>query len=263
MLGLRVCCASLIGLSVAGCQTVVANDDQLADGPVVEVRMKSTIEAGKETERCRFFQAPAGGLWVNRQEVSFSAGSHHVLLFSTPYDTIPEHGVHECPEGAAAKWEIDGVVGGAQSSEVAGAQAAPTGVAIRVPAGKVLLMNTHYLNASGGPLDTDAVVKLHTVAASTVTQEAGVLFFYNFYIRVPGNSESEARMRCPIRKQVTLLDAQSHMHARGVGYTAELLSGGTSERIYETDQWESVPIKTFGAGKTLPAGSQLDYRCTY
>ncbi len=266
MLRLHVCGVSLIVLSVAGCGAVAENDDQLVappPGQAVEVSMQSNIAAGMETERCKFFRAPEEGLWVNRQEVHYTAGSHHVLLFTTPYDKIPQSGVFECPEGAPAHWEVDGVVGGAQSPEAAGTQPAPPGVAIKIPPGKVLLMNTHYLNATCAELQTDARVKRYTVDTGTVTTEAGVMFFYNFYIRVPAHTESEARMRCPISKEVKLLDAQSHMHKRGVDYTAELVTGGQATRIYQSDSWENVPIKTFGAGMTLPAGSTLDYRCHY
>jgi len=276
MVGRRVCVLSLIVMS--GCSGAPGPDPEAqlpeaVPGQAIEVSMQSLIEAGSETERCRFFRAPEGGLWVDRQDVHYTPGSHHVLLFSTPYTEIPTRdsggherdtrGVFPCADGAPADWEIDGVVGGAQSEEVAGGQGVP-GVALKIKGGTVLLMNTHYLNASAAPLQTDARITLHTVDPASVTQEAGVLFFYNFYIQVPPGGESEARMRCPITRDVTLLDAQSHMHARGVSYLAELRAPGSEPTtVYQSQDWQNVPIARFAPGLPLPAGSSLDYRCRY
>src|SRR5262249_60879143 len=126
------------------------------------------------------------------------------------------------------------------------------------------LMNTHYLNATPTALDTTATISLSVVDGSTVTQEAGVLFFYNFWIKVPPRGEAEARMRCPITRDITLLSAQEHMHARGVSYRADLLgSDGAVEPIYANQSWENVPVKQLSPGMPLPGGSFIDYRCEY
>jgi hypothetical protein len=126
-------------------------------------------------------------------------------------------------------------------------------------------MNAHYLNASPNQVETHATITLYTLPAAEVHHEAGVLFFYNFYIRVPGPGDAEARMRCPITQDITLLSAQSHMHRRGVGYQADLTDGAglASQQLYTNDSWENVPIRSFGAGLALPAGAFVDYRCAY
>ena len=58
-------------------------------GQGLQIKMTSTLEAGLETERCMFYRVPAEGLAVNRQEIRYTPGSHHVLLFKTPYTEIP------------------------------------------------------------------------------------------------------------------------------------------------------------------------------
>jgi hypothetical protein len=277
MLVRRVGFLTLIALSGCNASPQLPADTFLHTPPPGEplvLTMSSTLDASLETERCRFFQAPPEGLWIAGQEVRYTPGSHHVLLFSTSYTSIPSQdshgtdrpdavGVFPCADGAAADWDIDGVVAGAQSAATDPLRA-PDGVALHVPGNAVLLMNTHYLNAAPHPVDTTATVSLSLVDGSTVMQEAGVLFFYNFWIRVPGHGQAEARMRCPITRDVTLIDAQSHMHARGVGYRADLLHGdGTSEPLYTSDSWENVPVKLFSPGQLLPAGSSVDYRCEY
>src|SRR3982751_370243 len=97
-------------------------------GQGVQIKMMSTLEAGLETERCMFYRVPADGLYVNKQQIRYTPGSHHVLLFTTPYTDVPTttikgkvldtSGVFECGEnGATGDWEILGAAGGAQSAD--------------------------------------------------------------------------------------------------------------------------------------------------
>ena len=75
-----------------------------------------------------FYRVPAEGLYVNREEIRYTPGSHHVLVFKTPYtevptttlrgETVDTRGVFDCGEnGATADWDVVGVAGGAQSSD--------------------------------------------------------------------------------------------------------------------------------------------------
>src|SRR4051812_4359220 len=59
-----------------------------------QLQMVSVLNAGVETERCKFFRVPEGGWYVNRQDVRYTPGSHHVLLFTTKYTTIPTVDIH-------------------------------------------------------------------------------------------------------------------------------------------------------------------------
>lgn len=247
-------------------------------GKGVQLQMLSDLAPGVETERCSFYVAPPEGLHVNAQTVRFTAGSHHVLLFSTPYKAIPTKdrfgtdidtsGVFECGTyGPTAHWEVDGVVGGSQTA--AGAAIVgnlPADVAVTIPAGAVLLMNTHYMNASSAVMKTDARINLLTVPKEQVKREAGFLFLYNPFISVPPMSKGEAREVCPVLEDVTLLNAQSHMHKRGVGYTAQLLAADNSvegEPIYTTTEWSEVKMKEYAVGRELKKGQALDFRCQY
>jgi hypothetical protein len=247
------------------------------DGTGVQLEMLSSLDAGQEIERCKFFLAPPEGMWVNHSSVRYSAGSHHVLLFTTPYrDTIPTvdrngithdtSGIFDCKDGAPADWEIDGVAGGAQSSDAPDVIDLPPTVAVKIPPNAVLLMNTHYLNASPKGRDTDARINLYTIPESQVTDEAGVMFFYNPFIRVPGLGTASARMRCPVNRDLTLMNAQSHMHARGIGQVSNITdaSGTMIEEVYRSSDWQNIYVKLYGdQGKQLKAGTAIDYRCNY
>jgi hypothetical protein len=214
---------------------------------------------------------------VNNAVVRYVAGSHHVLLYRTSLTSIPtkardgqaltvdENGVFDCAEGAAADWDVTGVVAGAQSPKAKNAATFPPGVAAKLPAGMVLLINTHYLNASSKPLVAEARLNLYTLPDRDVAHEGGFLFFYNPFIRIPARSAASSRMRCTLSQDITLISAQSHMHKRGVGYVANVVepSDGSLTPIYESDDWEDVPIAEWSPGMALRKGQSIDYTCQF
>ncbi|WP_437731806.1 hypothetical protein [Sorangium sp. So ce1335] len=246
-----------------------------AQGTGVQYRMTSTIAPAQEIERCQLFVAPPEGLNVNKEEVRFSGGSHHVLLYATPYTEMPTETrrgqkldptqVHDCNDGPQADWDVTGVVAGSQSADGASFLGAlPDGVALKVPPGTVLLMNTHYLNSSAEPLETDARINLYTIADDEVETEAGMLFHYNPFISVPAHGESSARMRCTTENDISIVRIQSHMHRRGVGYVAHKVGAdGKMTELYAHDRWEDVPSQEFAPHLELKAGEALDYRCDF
>lgn len=246
------------------------------DGKGIQLQMRTVITPGIETERCQLFQVPPGGLAINKQEVRFSEGSHHVLLYSTGYKEMPTKTqggrplapgeVIDCPDGAPADFDVDRVIGGSQTASGPNLLGTlPPGVALKVPGGSIVLMNTHYLNPTSSDLDVEVRFNLHTIPESQVQHEAGVIFFYNPFIHVPAHGKHSARMSCPVPRDITLLNLQSHMHKRGVGYAADLTdpSGKNRETLYTNARWEDVPVQEWAGGKPVQAGSWLDYRCDF
>jgi hypothetical protein len=77
---------------------------------------------------------------------------------------------------------------------------------------------------------------------------------------VGAKSTGRARMKCQIRDDITLMNVQSHMHARGTSYEASLPG---AEPFYTNTQWEGVPVKRFDAGMKIAAGTWIDYHCDY
>ncbi len=269
------------GSLLAGCSSPAGepapSDGGLAPpavGQGLQYKMVSTLVPAQETERCQMFQI-AEGIAFNRSEIRYSAGSHHVLLFETSYKQFPTMDrtgktvdptkVHDCAEGAAGLWDVTRVVGGSQNADGANAiDALPAGVAIKLKPGSIVLMNTHYLNASTQTITTDARVNLYAVPPESVKVEAGMLFFYNPFIHIAPQATNSAHMRCKLSADINLINVQSHMHRRGMNYVANLIDAkGASTELYSNSLWENVPIKRFGAGMALKAGESLDYRCDY
>ncbi len=266
--------ASLLALvACTGSDDAPPVDDLLPPPPAgqgVQFAMSHTIPAGVEGEWCRFVTAPADAQHVYKDEVRFTAGSHHFLLYETSYDAIPTQrddgtpvdtsGVFDCSDGATNGWSVTRLIGGSQNGEGDSILDFPAGVALTVRPHAVLLMNAHYLNATDAPLTPEVRINLWTRPASEVTTEGDILFLYNPFIKVPASGDGRARWRCPVTRDITIANLQSHMHKRGVGYTAQITGGDV---IYQNDSWQAVPVTRFPTGLHVAAGAQLDYWCDY
>lgn len=270
---------TLTFLALAGCnpettETTPDPDDGLLAPPEpgkgIQFKMTTKIDAGTESERCMFVKAPAEDLMVQRDEVRYSPGSHHFLLYETAYTEIPTEkldgtkvdtsGVFDCSDGATNGWDVTKLVGGSQNADGDSILRFPDNVAMRVKGGAVLLMNAHYVNATSGALEPEVRINMYTIPESQVEHEGDIIFFYNPFISVPAQAEGRARMRCTIQADITLTNFQSHMHRRGVGYEASVMG---EDPFYENDLWEGVPVLDLGTGKSIKAGSVIDYHCDY
>lgn len=281
-----VCGALVVAAFSAGCGSDGGSDGEPGPGfePLLppperglQLNMKTTVESGAEVEHCKFVQVPEGeDLWVHEAPVKYTPGSHHVLVFRTDYEEIPTEtmsgepmdfsGVFDCTEGLQAILRTGPVIAGSQNADGGGLLNFPENVAMKVEAGTWLIINAHYINTTAEALEPEMTINLETIAESEVETEGGLLFWYNIFIKAPGMSRSMARSRCSVPEDITLLNTQSHMHARGVGYAATLLPGGdvaAGQTFYENEYWEDVPVKTHEGGLQVSAGDTIDYYCEY
>jgi hypothetical protein len=240
-----------------------------------------TIAGGQELEVCAIYQVGPKDIWLNSTDTVLSKGSHHGLLWLTDYDTLPatdrlgdpiELGkVMPCESSANGRYSVIRPLAGSQgTSNITAPGVLPSDVAERIPANSYVVMNLHMLNTTDGPVDACMKAALNSIPQEQVTQEAGVLFFYNPFIAVGANASAQARMACPITQDITLRTSVSHMHARGVGYRASWLDGAPFasdthevQKLYETTSWDSPSDTVWQDPLQLKAGSFIDYTCEY
>ncbi len=247
-----------------------------AAGQGIQLKMETTIAASTEDEQCKFVQTTED-MWVHSEEVRYTPGSHHFLLYNTPYTSIPTmdnqgntidtSGVFDCPDGGpGAYFNVDRGLGGAQAPDappIIGGL--PSDAAVHIPAGSVLALDLHVLNATSKPLDVTVLMNLNTIPQSQAKVEAGIYFFYNPFIRVPAGGKSQARMSCPVTSDVTIVNAQTHMHKQGLGGLANLedSSGKVLQQLYTSPSWTDPPVKIWSPGMNVSAPQQIDFLCNY
>jgi len=262
---LALAASALAFVAACGGDPDPAGPDAAPEAPRIHLEMTTTIAPGAEVEHCRFVTVPDA--WVARDQIDFALGSHHVLVYQTPYATIPTHktdgtpvdtsGVFDCSDGPTNGWSVTKLIGGSQNANGDSLLAFPPGVGIHV--GGVVLINVHYINASDSTLTPNVTIDLFTIPADQITQEGDLLFLYNPLIGVGPHAAARASWSCPVYADITIANAQSHMHARGVGYAASVDGGAP---FYTNDRWEQVPVQRY-TDFVVHAGSRLEYHCDY
>lgn len=230
----------------------------------VEFKMDTTVGAGKEMFECQYVTLPDVTGWMVSGEHTYTAGSHHLLVYTTDLTSIPAGGnqVQDCYEGSGSFMShVRGVLYGAQTPT--GTETLPAGVGLATTANQVLLFQVHYINATASSLDAHVDVKLTLDSGTDIVTNAGVLFLYDPFIDVPPGAKAQAQMRAPIPRDITLINASSHYHARGVGYGAYLDTPTqmATQPFYTSASWSSPQIATMSM--PIAAGSKLRFECDY
>jgi hypothetical protein len=227
------------------------------------VELRWQLAPANEEYVCRYFVVPDGGLDVVRAGYELGPGSHHMLVWSTSLSAEAVDGfadvIRHCDRDTTSHAAIDGLLLGAQPG--AGSFGFPSGAALRLRGGQVLLIEQHAINASPEPIEASATLSFHT-ANSPVTAEVGLLHYYNWAIRVAPGSEAIARMRCVLPQSVQLLFAHGHMHARGNSFRAWTKQRGESDPFYVSSAGDA-PSTALVPAVDVTAADAIEFECAY
>ncbi len=208
------------------------------------------VPKGTETQRCFFYEIPSDEpVYVTRFEIAQNPGTHHMNVFRVR--TL------KGLRGAAGEAVVDGecwksanwsdwplVVNSQESGGRDGADGSkdgytswrlPEGVAMRFEPREVIMLQSHYVNASTQqtPHVARVFVNFHTVDADEVQHEVGTAFATNQSIRVCPGEEKFFEQTCRLsdQKPITIIAANSHFHSRGQKFTISVFdpAGGTSD----------------------------------
>jgi hypothetical protein len=259
-------CAPLLS-ALAACSSSPSKPASSVAGNV-HFTMNVSLAPGSEIFRCQFVNMPVGEAFVVAAAHHYTPGSHHLLLYRTDLATIPQGGdqVQDCYEGLGGSImsHVRGTLYGSQVPDASFTM--PAGVAYHVNSQEVLLLQAHYLNASGNQVQASIDVGLTTITdASKVTYRAGNLFYYDPFIDVPPNGTAKAGARCTLTNDLTLVNVFPHFHARGIGYQAYLDLPGqapASVPFYVSTDWEH-PVAFTGQPMKLSAGTAVRFYCDY
>ncbi len=238
-------------------------------GDVIAFDLSASIGAGQESHVCQLVQMPAAApgereLFVSGGDYTTTPGTHHFLLFRTApvVPALPLGQPLDCFEGQGVmRFERGFVTGGQQRAESADF---PDGAALAFKGGDLLLFQGHFVNAGAAKADARVHVELRRARAADVRHRVGTFRFYDPYIHVPAHGKGTAQMRCPVKHDVTIVSAGSHMHRRGVGYRAYLdLPGAALEAtpFFTTNDWLHPPY--FRGPLTAKAGAFVRFACDY
>jgi len=227
------------------------------------------IQPGQEITYCFYFRTPnTEPLAIKKWKSDMTPGSHHMIMFMTPSDTMPPGTVSasDCGFAGGSGTNLPVWTYAAQNpvAEVSLPIDDGTGkpLAQDVPASSAGYFQMHYLNA------TDAVIKAHVTldaealdAGAPYTKTAAFVT-YNGSISIPPNATSDLETRsCATPAGVKFWLMSTHSHKQAI---KTAVKDGTAEMFASTD-WEHPGIVSFMEPATFYtfASNRLTYECTY
>ena len=269
----------------------VVTDDVTLEVPEANVGFQFTIPAfdipvGAELQDCHFFEVPENpdrpgeARFISRFHARQNPGTHHMNVFrvKTRHDLYGAPGdivkgdIPDSPCWKSSNWADWPIVVNSQESSVSGEinWTLPEGVAQRFEPGELLMLQTHYVNATTQVSDVGrgkVFVNFHEVEADKVVHEMGTMFTTNQNIRVCPGERREYEKTCNFAREepIHIIGANGHFHSRGVRFTAYSYDAATDtkgEMFYESTRWDDPPMaRDFDL--VVPANGGISYTCEY
>jgi hypothetical protein len=273
------------GMTVApldGCDAIDLAPPKAGEG--VQVSLELPLAAGEERQVCKLVLLDKA-VNLNWSEGLYTKGSHHGLTARTMYrdalptenlrgETVDGSKVATC-ESIGSDWNVLSVIadghtaGQTARTSLNGKGTLPDDVALKLEAKEVLILNFHMINATDHPIRACYKQNLHGIPDAQVKREAGQMFYFNSFITVPARQSATATMACPVMQDITLAEQVSHMHKRGIDYTATLLDadplegGNEMKMLYDGTAWDEPVVRVNTPGLELKKGQWIKWSCGY
>lgn len=186
-------------------------------------------------------------------------GGHHVILLGAKKPQ-PAGTIEDCSDGAdMSKYDLLMIP-----------QELPEGYGTKLPAGRHMVIQSHYVNTTDKAIVVRDFVQLETLAPADVKTWAAPIATNTIDLMVPAGKTAEAEFDCEVEEDVELLMVGGHMHEWGT--TFEIKMGPTVdalESLYFVDPWRAdfrdvPPVTLFLENPMpLPKGTIIRTKCTW
>jgi hypothetical protein len=276
-----------ISMAIVACTAVLGCDPPI-DPQVTDVKLDKPaltegfqlevpafdIPAGTEVQACYFFNIPgtAGAdVFVDHYEMAQTTGSHHMNIFrvNTIKALMPSADGSPVVNGECFKspnWSDWPLVVNSQQDALTDWKL-PSGVAAKFKAGDLIMLQTHYVNATTQKTPAKAKVLVNfRFPKVAVAHELSTLFTTNQNIRIcPGETDKSFTKTCQFKAQgVHVIAANGHFHSRGKKF--EMMpadeQGVLGPTFYTSTSWDDPPM-TRDIDVTLPTNGGVAWKCTF
>lgn len=237
--------------------------------PDVKFSMDVNVPAETELHKCLYFAMPddRGVVAVGGAESHYTPGSHHMLAYRTDLTSIPteQDGVWDCYQPVGGFHQ-----GGSyyEAQQPDSSRSLPMGVAHEFQPGEVILLESHYINATDKDIDAHVKLMLHTVDLAQVKFEAGTLMFNNITLQIPAHSHTRVTLTCPLSTDIYPALLWSHMHSRGVDFVATSDDEAATRKLgtlYHETNWSEPQPRQYPTEPPvmLHAGTNITVSCDF
>ncbi len=195
-------------------------------------------------------------------------GGHHITIYYTDSPQEPHFG--PCDDDEMESWRLIAGSGG-DDGGVAVAEL-PEGSAIRVPAGKQLVLQAHYINFGPAFRVVDTAT-LKQIPLEDVQQFASSFVVLDDSFEIPPQTDFyESVTRCRVPRDINAVLVLGHQHEAGLSFKLEVIDEDDQviDVLYDEPRWipyyASHPptLKyTLDAPLHLPADTRLRQSCTW
>ena len=193
-------------------------------------------------------------------------GGHHIIAYFAT-DERPV-GAHTCTDQEMTNLNQ---IAGAAGKEGGQVLQLPPGLALKVPAGKQLVVQAHYINATGKTQTVRDWVKIVKGDPSKVKNFVNFLVTNDDGFMVPPNSPVSRTTECTLDNDYQMALLLPHMHELGQHFTLEVLDSAHNhvDTPIDTDWQPSYmshpPLQTFDMSTPymLKKGQILRQTCTW
>lgn len=235
------------------------------------------FEVAPNFERELFSMVPVGNqeaVYVERFEIAMRAGSHHFLIYTfqeeTPAERLPAPHQYRELRDAQGQYLFDTIRTMVFHLPLVGSQWPfvdfhfPPGVALRLEAGTLLDLNSHYVNRTDQSLQAEVYANLHLADPAQVQRQAQILALSNFDIRLPPGKKTTLEKDFLFPERRHLVQLVSHAHEHLVEFRALVMGGQRhGELVYAAYDWEHPPVLELDPPLVLEAGQGLKLMATY
>jgi hypothetical protein len=215
-------------------------------------------EPGSEVQDCHVFKLDnVEPVEVDRIQVQFPAGSHHVHIYRS--DTPVEDSVADCWQGIDwTRWHL---VVGAQTAAMD--WSLPEGKTVPLDAHQQLLVQVHWLNTTSDPIDGEIELAFHTTTHSDA--HVGVVFGINKQTAMQPHERKVVQQWCPMPEGSQLLALMGHYHGLGQRYTIDTRRehATSGPLIYDALDEQTFEFKRFDPPAAVPDGEGLQFECDF
>jgi hypothetical protein len=206
-------------------------------------------------------------IYVNSSTGKQGPGGHHLTIY---YSTNPQPvGHHKCIDAEMAEMRQVGAASNDLKGD--GVIDLPPGIAIEVPAGKQLVVQTHYINATSQPREVEDEITVHLIPKEEVKRFVQSFVVVDGTFEIPPRADYSRTATCTLKRDLSLIMALGHMHERGQHYKLEHLDANGKLLDTVLDQaWETAftshpPTRQWSPEQPyqLKAGEKLRQTCLW
>lgn len=266
-----------LGAVSLSCGSSSSNADAPADVPIgiTDTTMRIVLEKHEippgDSFECFYTDLKTDReIFVNGAVGKQGPGGHHITIYYTVAPQEPGH--HKCDDMEMTNWrQVGGIAGGNDESAKQGVIDLPPGVAMKVPKGQQIVVQTHYINATSQSREVEDDVTVKLLRPEEVKTFANAYVVADTQFKIPPQSTFTRTATCTVDKDLDLVLIMGHMHEWGAHYKLERLDdqGKSLDTFFDIDwdpSYASHPPTTRwspDAPYHLAKGSRLRQSCTW